>query len=131
MSIDFIYRVPLESVSFESFYFRVRLQASVGKTLDAGGAGAAPVKDREPPPRMEQPTNPVNGVVQPPVHPPPDRKGRITNQLEFLKTTVLSAVVKHHFSWPFKQPVDAKKLNLPVSSSVKKFKLQANTSICW
>ncbi|XP_068912588.1 bromodomain-containing protein 3-like isoform X5 [Tenebrio molitor] len=66
-------------------------------------------KDKEPPPRLE----PVNGVVQPPVQPPPDRPGRVTNQLQFLQKTVLKAVWKHHFAWPFRQPVDAKKLNLP------------------
>ena len=66
--------------------------------------------DREPPPRIE----PVNGVVQPPVQPPPDRPGRVTNQLQFLQKTVLKAVWGHHFAWPFRQPVDAKKLNLPV-----------------
>ncbi|XP_063912894.1 bromodomain-containing protein 3-like isoform X4 [Zophobas morio] len=65
--------------------------------------------DREPPPRIE----PVNGVVQPPVQPPPDRPGRVTNQLQFLQKTVLKAVWGHHFAWPFRQPVDAKKLNLP------------------
>ncbi|RZB40813.1 bromodomain-containing protein 3-like, partial [Asbolus verrucosus] len=70
-------------------------------------------KDREPPPRVEPPIDPVNGVVQPPVQPPPDRPGRITNQLQFLQKTVLKAVWTHHFAWPFRQPVDAKKLNLP------------------
>ncbi|XP_056643447.1 bromodomain-containing protein 3-like isoform X4 [Diorhabda sublineata] len=67
----------------------------------------------ERPPRNEPPVEPVNGVVQPPVHPPPDSPGRITNQLQFLQKTVLKAVWKHQFAWPFQQPVDAKKLNLP------------------
>lgn len=61
---------------------------------------------------------PVNGVVQPAVHPPPDRPGRVTNQLQFLQKTVLKAVYKHSFAWPFHQPVDARKLNLPVSVSI-------------
>lgn len=72
---------------------------------------AAPVK--EPPPREEPPVEPVNGVVQPPVVPPPNRPGRITNQLQFLQKGVLKPVWKHQFAWPFQQPVDAKKLNLP------------------
>lgn len=67
----------------------------------------------EPPPRNEPPVEPINGIVQPLVHPPPDRLGRVTNQLQFLQKTVLKAVWKHQFAWPFHQPVDAKKLNLP------------------
>lgn len=64
-------------------------------------------------PRMEQVVDPVNGAVQPPVVPPPDRPGRLTNQLHYLSKTVMKDVWKHKFSWPFQQPVDAKKLNLP------------------
>lgn len=67
----------------------------------------------ERPPRNEPPVEPVNGVVQPLVHPPPDSPGRVTNQLQFLQKTVLKAVWKHQFAWPFQQPVDARKLNLP------------------
>ncbi|KAJ8917153.1 hypothetical protein NQ315_012645 [Exocentrus adspersus] len=67
----------------------------------------------EPPPRHEPRVEPLNGIVQPPVHPPPDRPGRVTNQLQFLQKTVLKAVWKHQFAWPFQQPVDTKKLNLP------------------
>ncbi|KAG5896493.1 hypothetical protein JTB14_005870 [Gonioctena quinquepunctata] len=67
----------------------------------------------ERPPRNEPPVEPVNGIVQPAVHPPPDMPGRVTNQLQFLQKTVLKAVWKHQFAWPFQQPVDAKKLNLP------------------
>lgn len=99
------------------------------------GAAAAPAQsaatmardNREPPPRNDPAVEPVNGVVQPLVIPPPDsnlsvsklntdylcRPGRVTNQLQFLQKTVLKAVWKHHFAWPFQQPVDAKKLNLP------------------
>ncbi|XP_061928881.1 homeotic protein female sterile isoform X14 [Apis cerana] len=72
---------------------------------------ATPAK--EPPPRDEPPVEPVNGVVQPPVVPPPNRPGRVTNQLQFLQKGVLKPVWKHQFAWPFQQPVDAKKLNLP------------------
>lgn len=63
--------------------------------------------------RTDSITDPVNGTVQPPVAPPPDRPGRNTNQLHFLSKTVMKDVWKHKFSWPFQQPVDAKKLNLP------------------
>lgn len=57
---------------------------------------------------------PVNGIVQPPCIPAPNKLHRNTNQLQFLLKTVMKAVWKHHFAWPFHQPVDAVKLNLPV-----------------
>ncbi|XP_068628917.1 bromodomain-containing protein 3-like isoform X2 [Battus philenor] len=53
---------------------------------------------------------PVNGA---PPEETPRRQGRITNQLQFLQKNVIKAVWKHKFAWPFHQPVDAKKLNLP------------------
>lgn len=68
---------------------------------------------QEPPPRNEPYVEPVNGIVQPPTVPPPDRPGRNTNQLQYLIKTVMKAMWKHHFAWPFQQPVDARKLNLP------------------
>lgn len=64
-------------------------------------------------PRIDPVIEPTNGMVQPLVVPPPDRPGRSTNQLQYLLKTVMKAVWKHTFSWPFQQPVDAKKLNLP------------------
>ena len=45
--------------------------------------------------------------------PHPDRPGRNTNQLSYLKNIVMKAVWKHHFGWPFHHPVDAIKLNIP------------------
>ena len=39
--------------------------------------------------RIEPHVEPVNGVVQPPVVPPLNRPGRITNQLHYLKTTII------------------------------------------
>lgn len=71
------------------------------------------MENKEPPPRNEPVVEPVNGIVQPPVVPQSDRPGRNTNQLHFLLKTVMKSVWKHQFSWPFQQPVDAKKLNLP------------------
>ncbi|XP_071984528.1 bromodomain testis-specific protein [Engystomops pustulosus] len=41
------------------------------------------------------------------------KTGRLTNQLQYLEKVVLKALWKHNFSWPFQQPVDAAKLNLP------------------
>lgn len=65
------------------------------------------------PPRIEVRVEPVNGIVQPAVKHHPDRPGRQTNQIHFLSKTVMKLVWKHQFSWPFQQPVDASKLNLP------------------
>lgn len=69
-------------------------------------------RDKTPPP-IEIPVEPVNGIVQPPVKPPPERPGRVTNQLHFMNKTIMKFLWKHQFSWPFQQPVDAGKLNLP------------------
>lgn len=67
-------------------------------------------------PKYEEPRlEPVNGVVQPPFIPPPNKPHRNTNQLHFLLKNVMKAVWKHQFAWPFYQPVDAVKLNIPVS----------------
>ena len=40
---------------------------------------------------------------------------RLTNQLLYLKKTVYPALLKNHFSWPFRSPVDPVELNLSVS----------------
>ncbi|XP_059558629.1 bromodomain testis-specific protein-like [Myotis daubentonii] len=50
--------------------------------------------------------------------PPPEyintkKNGRLTNQLQYLQKVVLKALWKHSFSWPFQQPVDAVRLELP------------------
>ncbi|KAL1457188.1 hypothetical protein WDU94_001846 [Cyamophila willieti] len=83
----------------------------------AGGAAPPPMSKsaptQEPPPRDEPRIEPVNGIVQPPVVPPKNRIGRNTNQLQYIAKNVMKAVWKHHHAWPFQQPVDAKKLNLP------------------
>lgn len=87
--------------------------------LSSAGSTAStptvPVREAtaQPPPRVEPYVEPVNGIVQPPVVPPPDSPGRVTNQLQFLLKTVMKAVWKHQHAWPFQQPVDANKLNLP------------------
>ncbi|XP_058817226.1 homeotic protein female sterile-like [Topomyia yanbarensis] len=104
----------------EEFGFRlspITMQQGSGSTTPSAAPATVPPvtmgKMDEPPPRNEPVVEPVNGIVQPPVVPPPERPGRLTNQLHFLLKTVMKAVWKHQFSWPFQQPVDAKKLNLP------------------
>nr|XP_056716942.1 bromodomain-containing protein 3 isoform X2 [Euleptes europaea] len=55
------------------------------------------------------------GLVNPP--PPevtnPNKPGRKTNQLQYMQNVVVKTLWKHQFAWPFYQPVDAIKLNLP------------------
>lgn len=55
----------------------------------------------------------MNGIVQPPFIPPPHRPGRVTNQTQFLKNTVVKGMWKHQHGWPFHLPVDTVKLRLP------------------
>lgn len=55
----------------------------------------------------------INGQMFPATTAPPDRPGRNTNQLQYLKNVVIKAVWKHQFGWPFQTPVDAMKLNIP------------------
>jgi len=55
------------------------------------------------------------------------RPGRVTNQLQYLQRTVLKALWKHHFAWPFHQPVDASKLNLPDYHKIIKHPMDLGT----
>lgn len=56
---------------------------------------------------------PINGIVQPPSVPNETKPHRNTNQLQYMLKTVIKAVCKHNFAWPFLSPVDAIKLKLP------------------
>ncbi|XP_032073602.1 bromodomain testis-specific protein [Thamnophis elegans] len=53
------------------------------------------------------------------INPPPpnyinlEGTGCLTNQLQYLQRTVMKAMWRHNFSWPFHQPVDAEGLKLP------------------
>ncbi|XP_028664917.1 bromodomain-containing protein 3-like isoform X2 [Erpetoichthys calabaricus] len=64
----------------------------------------------------------VTSAIQTPqsgVNPPPpevtnsNKKGRKTNQLQYMQNVVVKTLWKHQFAWPFYQPVDAVKLSLP------------------
>nr|DBA13720.1 TPA: hypothetical protein GDO54_017064 [Pyxicephalus adspersus] len=56
---------------------------------------------------------------QGPVNPPPlevtnpNKPRRKTNQLQYMQNVVVKTLWKHQFAWPFYQPVDCIKLNLP------------------
>uniref|UniRef100_A0A0N5AWY7 Bromo domain-containing protein n=1 Tax=Syphacia muris TaxID=451379 RepID=A0A0N5AWY7_9BILA len=60
-------------------------------------------------PRQE----PVNGIVQPRIIPPPGKPTRHTNQLDFIMKEVLKPAMRHKHAWPFMKPVDAARLGLP------------------
>lgn len=81
----------------------------------------------EPPARDEPRIEPVNGIVQPRTVPPPHRPGRNTNQLNFISKNVLKPVWKHLHAWPFHQPVDSIKLNLPDYHKVIKHPMDLGT----
>ena len=85
----------------------------MSETKAEGEGGVAAPRSKSPPPMDETPVEPVNGIVQPITIPPAHRPGRNTNQLNYLKNTVMKAVWKHQFGWPFQTPVDAMKLNIP------------------
>ncbi|XP_023215868.1 bromodomain-containing protein 3-like isoform X2 [Centruroides sculpturatus] len=85
----------------------------------------------------EQPSlEPIDGIVQPPCIPPPDKRHRNSNQLQFLLKNVMKAVWKHQFAWPFHEPVDAVKLNLPDYHKIIKCPMDLGTikkrlESCW
>ena len=56
---------------------------------------------------------PVNGMYQPPFHPPVGCRGRHTNKIAILKSNIIKAMWKHTHAWPFHTPVDTIKLGLP------------------
>ena len=66
------------------------------------------------PPGMPVAPGPVN--PPPPEVSNPSKPGRKTNQLQYMQNVVVKTLWKHQFAWPFYQPVDAIKLNLPVSA---------------
>jgi len=77
--------------------------------------------------RVEPRVEPVNGVVQPPVIPPAHRPGRLTNQLAYIRNTVMRAVFKHQHSWPFTVPVDTVKFNLPDYFKIVEYPMDLGT----
>ncbi|XP_068599693.1 bromodomain testis-specific protein [Brachionichthys hirsutus] len=55
----------------------------------------------------------LNGNPTPPEVVNGKKPGRVTNQLQYLEKVVIKALWRHHFAWPFHQPVDAVALRLP------------------
>lgn len=93
---------------------RLRATSGMGDGVEGVPMSGAP----QPAPPEPQPQGPM--LINPP---PPDiaranQPRRQTNQLQYLLKTVLKTLWKHQFAWPFQQPVDVIKLNLPVSTIV-------------
>ncbi|XP_035253449.1 bromodomain-containing protein 4 isoform X4 [Anguilla anguilla] len=57
----------------------------------------------------------------------PARPKRQTNQLQYLLKVVLKTLWKHQFSWPFQEPVDVVKLNLPDYYKIIKIPMDMGT----
>ncbi|KAJ8792392.1 hypothetical protein J1605_019611 [Eschrichtius robustus] len=70
---------------------------STTTTVTPAGIPAVPGPVNPPPPEVSNPAKP----------------GRKTNQLQYMQNVVVKTLWKHQFAWPFYQPVDAIKLNLP------------------
>lgn len=111
--------------NFVSHPYRLPGEGNAG-LLGLGPEAAAPGK------RIRKPSLLYEGFESPtmasvpalqltPANPPPPevsnpkKPGRVTNQLQYLHKVVMKALWKHQFAWPFRQPVDAVKLGLPVS----------------
>uniref|UniRef100_A0A6P4ETU9 Bromodomain-containing protein 2 n=1 Tax=Drosophila rhopaloa TaxID=1041015 RepID=A0A6P4ETU9_DRORH len=80
----------------------------------------------QPPPRNEPDLQPVNGIVQPPVIPPPNRPGRRTNVLEDLKS-VLNCIWRSRCSYHFRNPVDSVTLGVPDYHTLIKHPMDLST----
>lgn len=86
---------------------------SMGDGLDAAPMSGSSSSSQG----QSQPQSQPSHIFNPP---PPEvvnssQPKRQTNQLQYLLKVVLKTLWKHQFSWPFQAPVDAVKLNLPVS----------------
>jgi len=55
----------------------------------------------------------IKKIYIPKMPPKKERRGRLTNQIQFLSKTVLKQIMRHQFAWPFMKPVDAVKLRIP------------------
>ncbi|OQV16625.1 putative Homeotic protein female sterile [Hypsibius exemplaris] len=70
---------------------------------------------------------PIQGAVHPPFLPPPGTIPTTSNQLQYISRNVFKALWNHKFSGPFKQPVDAVRLNLPDYHNVVKQPMDMGT----
>ncbi|CAF4152988.1 unnamed protein product [Rotaria sp. Silwood2] len=55
------------------------------------------------------------------------KRGRQTNQLQFMSKVLFKTLWKHEFSWPFQKPVNAAKLHLPDYHKIVKYPMDLGT----
>jgi hypothetical protein len=60
-------------------------------------------------------------------HIPASKRGRQTNQLQFISKVLIKALLKHEFSWPFQKPVNVAKLKLPDYHKIVKYPMDLGT----
>ncbi|CAF0953142.1 unnamed protein product [Didymodactylos carnosus] len=60
-------------------------------------------------------------------HIPASKRGRQTNQLQFMSKILFKTLWRHEFSWPFQKPVNAAKLNLPDYHKIVKYPMDLGT----
>jgi len=78
--------------------------ATAATSADAGDGWQSPAQ------------SPVAGEVRPLVVPPPHKRTRHTNQLDYIMKEVVRSTLRHKHAWPFTNPVNSIKLNLPVNA---------------
>ena len=84
-------------------------------------------QSQPPPPLTQRPGKRVRGKIYPPVHPPLERPGRVTNRLEYIRKKVMTSMFNHKDSWPFRTPVDAIKLKIPDYHTIVKYPMDLGT----
>ncbi|CAF0764864.1 unnamed protein product [Didymodactylos carnosus] len=60
-------------------------------------------------------------------HIPASKRGRQTNQLQFMSKILFKTLWRHEFSWPFQKPVNAAKLHLPDYHKIVKYPMDLGT----
>lgn len=60
-------------------------------------------------------------------HIPATKRGRQTNQLQFLSKVLIKGLFKHEFSWPFQKPVNVARLNLHDYHTIVKYPMDLST----
>jgi hypothetical protein len=60
-------------------------------------------------------------------HIPASKRGRQTNQLQFMSKVLVKSLLKHEFSWPFQKPVNTTRLQLPDYHKIVKYPMDLGT----
>ncbi|CAF3000387.1 unnamed protein product [Rotaria sp. Silwood2] len=60
-------------------------------------------------------------------HVPVTKRGRQTNQLQYMSKVILKVLFKHEFSWPFQKPVNPVKLHLPNYHKIVRYPMDLGT----